>query len=145
MMNNNLVELFSKIKNEDEKKNEYIFKKIWMLLQSTDEKIYTEEDTKAFTVQILLEKCKWLENKYNDLDNFIEEFLLFLYENKEIKNNKKEYNTLVNAILGNRWGGKREGAGRPATGRIRKTIYMTDEEYTKVKKYLNELRMKSEP
>lgn len=39
-----------------------------------------------------------------------------------------------------KWGGKREGAGRPSTGRSMKSIYVTDEELTKVKEYLVKLR-----
>jgi hypothetical protein len=39
------------------------------------------------------------------------------------------------------WGGRRPGAGRPKTGAMpSKTIRMTDDEYTKVKEYLKELR-----
>ncbi len=38
------------------------------------------------------------------------------------------------------WGGRREGAGRPATGRKKRTIYVTDEEYNKLMECLKELR-----
>ncbi len=38
------------------------------------------------------------------------------------------------------WGGRREGAGRPATGRKKKAFYVTDEEYEKLKEYLESLR-----
>lgn len=38
------------------------------------------------------------------------------------------------------WGGRREGAGRPVTGRKKKTFYVTDEEYEKLKEYLQTLR-----
>jgi hypothetical protein len=39
------------------------------------------------------------------------------------------------------WGGPREGAGRPATGAMpNRTIRMTDDEYQKVKEYLQQLR-----
>lgn len=38
------------------------------------------------------------------------------------------------------WGGYRPGAGRPATGRKKKTFYITDEEYDKLKKHLETLR-----
>lgn len=39
------------------------------------------------------------------------------------------------------WGGRRPGAGRPATGAMpNRTIRMTDEEYIKVKEYLKQLR-----
>jgi hypothetical protein len=40
----------------------------------------------------------------------------------------------------NTWGGPREGAGRPSTGRKRKQFYITDEEEVKLKEYLEELR-----
>lgn len=38
------------------------------------------------------------------------------------------------------WGGYRPGAGRPATGRRKRTYYVTDEEYEKLKEYLQSLR-----
>jgi hypothetical protein len=41
------------------------------------------------------------------------------------------------------WGGSREGAGRPATGRKRHQYYVTDEENEKLRKYLEELRKPS--
>ena len=39
------------------------------------------------------------------------------------------------------WGGKREGAGRPTTGRKKKQIYVTDAEYAEVKKLIDKLRV----
>lgn len=38
------------------------------------------------------------------------------------------------------WGGKREGAGRPATGRKRQSFYVTDEENKKLREYLEKIR-----
>lgn len=38
------------------------------------------------------------------------------------------------------WGGRREGAGRPATGRRKRNFYITDEEYQKLMEYLETLR-----
>lgn len=38
------------------------------------------------------------------------------------------------------WGGPREGAGRPSTGRKKHQYYVTDEENIKLRKYLEELR-----
>ena len=38
------------------------------------------------------------------------------------------------------WGGKREGAGRPSTGRKRKFFYVTDKEAEEIKKLLKQLR-----
>jgi len=38
------------------------------------------------------------------------------------------------------WGGSREGSGRPATGRKRRQYYLSDDEDTKIKDYINELR-----
>lgn len=38
------------------------------------------------------------------------------------------------------WGGKREGAGRPSTGRKLQRIYATDEEMIELRKYLEGLR-----
>jgi hypothetical protein len=42
------------------------------------------------------------------------------------------------------WGGPREGAGRPSTGRKRRQYYTTDEEDVKLRQYLEELRKPSE-
>lgn len=42
------------------------------------------------------------------------------------------------------WGGPREGAGRPATGRKRQQLYVTDEENIKLREYLEQLRKKAE-
>lgn len=39
-----------------------------------------------------------------------------------------------------RWGGTREGAGRPTTGRKKHQIYVTDEEYEKIKQLLADMR-----
>ncbi len=38
------------------------------------------------------------------------------------------------------WGGAREGAGRPATGRKRQYFYITDEENEKLRELLEKLR-----
>lgn len=38
------------------------------------------------------------------------------------------------------WGGRREGAGRPATGRRKRNFYITDEEHQKLTEYLETLR-----
>jgi hypothetical protein len=38
------------------------------------------------------------------------------------------------------WGGKREGAGRPSTGRSKRIIYVTDSEYEQVKALIEECR-----
>lgn len=38
------------------------------------------------------------------------------------------------------WGGKREGSGRPSTGRSKHQVYVTDEEFEKVKQLIEELR-----
>lgn len=38
------------------------------------------------------------------------------------------------------WGGQREGAGRPATGRKKHQYYVTDEEDKEIKKLIDELR-----
>lgn len=37
-------------------------------------------------------------------------------------------------------GGKREGAGRPPTGRKSRQIYLTDTEYQQVKEFVKKLR-----
>lgn len=38
------------------------------------------------------------------------------------------------------WGGVREGAGRPATGRKKQSFYITDEENVLLREYLEKLR-----
>jgi hypothetical protein len=45
-----------------------------------------------------------------------------------------------NTIRINTWGGNRKGSGRPSTGRIKKQIYVTDEEFDEVKKLIEDLR-----
>lgn len=40
------------------------------------------------------------------------------------------------------WGGKREGAGRPSTGRKKYNIYVTPAEYELLRLYLTQLRNK---
>jgi hypothetical protein len=42
------------------------------------------------------------------------------------------------------WGGKREGSGRPSTGRKKQSFYVTDEENDKLRKHLEQLRKPSE-
>jgi hypothetical protein len=37
-------------------------------------------------------------------------------------------------------GGKREGAGRPSTGRKKQNIYVTDEELIEIKKLIEKMR-----
>lgn len=37
-------------------------------------------------------------------------------------------------------GGYRENAGRPSTGRSKKQIYVTDEEFERIKEFINEIR-----
>jgi hypothetical protein len=44
----------------------------------------------------------------------------------------------------NSWGGQRKGSGRPSTGRSKKVLYITDEEYLKVKQLIEQLRKPSE-
>ena len=40
----------------------------------------------------------------------------------------------------NGWGGRRKGAGRPATGRKKRTMYITDDEYEVLSNTLKTLR-----
>jgi hypothetical protein len=44
----------------------------------------------------------------------------------------------------NSWGGKREGSGRPSTGRKKQVLYITDDEYLKIKQLIEQLRKPSE-
>lgn len=37
-------------------------------------------------------------------------------------------------------GGKRNGAGRPATGRKKKNVYVTDSEFAEIKKLIEQIR-----
>lgn len=41
-----------------------------------------------------------------------------------------------------KWGGRRQGAGRPPTGRKRVTLYLTEEEEKEVREYVLTLRRK---
>lgn len=42
------------------------------------------------------------------------------------------------------WGGKREGAGRPPTGRKRRTLYLTEREFRSIKEVVEKMRAKEE-
>ncbi len=42
------------------------------------------------------------------------------------------------------WGGRREGAGRPPTGRKRRTLYLTEREQKKVKEVIKKMRVEVE-
>jgi hypothetical protein len=42
------------------------------------------------------------------------------------------------------WGGAREGAGRPSTGRKQAKFFLTDEEKIKVKEFIEQLRKPSQ-
>lgn len=49
-------------------------------------------------------------------------------------------NELFDSSINRSWGGYREGAGRPSTGRKRKFYYVTDQEDAEIKKLLQQLR-----
>lgn len=51
--------------------------------------------------------------------------------------NGREY---VRQRIDGRWGGSRKGAGRPPTGRSKRTFYITEEENEKLRGYLRDLR-----
>jgi len=38
------------------------------------------------------------------------------------------------------WGGARPGGGRKPTGRVRKVLYVTEDEFSKIKAFLQKLR-----
>lgn len=62
------------------------------------------------------------------------------YSKAEDKYSTNEY-CFSNLDNGKRkWGGAREGAGRPATGRRKRTLYINDDEYKKLTKHLAKLR-----
>lgn len=42
------------------------------------------------------------------------------------------------------WGGSRQGAGRPATGRKKYNFYITEAEHEKLSEYLKKIREESE-
>lgn len=50
------------------------------------------------------------------------------------------FNGEENVIKESSWGGSREGAGRPSTGRKKQNFYITDEENEQLRNYLEELR-----
>ena len=43
-------------------------------------------------------------------------------------------------LVNGSWGGSRPGAGRPSTGRRKRTLYITDEEYQQLTEHLETLR-----
>lgn len=43
-------------------------------------------------------------------------------------------------LVNGSWGGSRPGAGRPSTGRRKRTLYITDEEYRQITDHLETLR-----
>lgn len=43
-------------------------------------------------------------------------------------------------MTNSKWGGRRQGAGRPPTGRKRVTLYLTADEELKVREYVLSLR-----
>ena len=49
-------------------------------------------------------------------------------------------NIIINYLGSKSWGGKREGAGRPATGRKRQSFYVTTEEDKALREYLEKIR-----
>jgi len=51
---------------------------------------------------------------------------------------EKEYQEELQKRLG--WGGHREGSGRPSTGRKKYNIYVTNEEFEKIKNFIEEIR-----
>jgi hypothetical protein len=60
------------------------------------------------------------------------------------KANIIDYSTLGEGKLITRnWGGKREGSGRPSTGRKKQQFYITDEEAEQIKNFIDTLRKPS--
>ena len=51
---------------------------------------------------------------------------------KKEDNNKEKKQT--------NWGGKREGAGRPGSGKRQYSFYITEEENVELRRYLKEMR-----
>lgn len=71
-----------------------------------------------------------------DLKSFSEEYCTI-----HLGMTEDGYNKAMTYIKDNyNWGGYREGAGRPSTGRKSKYFWVTDEEYAMLKEYLNKLR-----
>ena len=56
------------------------------------------------------------------------------------KANTIDFSRLGEGKLVNGWGGRRKGAGRPATGRKKRTMYITDDEYEVLSNTLKTLR-----
>lgn len=54
----------------------------------------------------------------------------------------KQTRDIAKGVTG--WGGSREGAGRPSTGRKKQSFYITEEENEQLRKYLEELRNPAE-
>ena len=73
-----------------------------------------------------------------------DEIFATLEQLKTVTNKNLIFNGEENVIKESSWGGSREGAGRPATGRKKQNFYITDEENEKLRKYLEELRNPAE-
>jgi len=59
---------------------------------------------------------------------------------EEVSKKLSGFNLEIEEPVYKYWGGPRPGAGRPSTGRRKRTLYITDEEYEKLKEYLEVLR-----
>lgn len=57
-----------------------------------------------------------------------------------ISANESDLNDTETFIMESEWGGSRPGSGRPSTGRKRQFIYVTDDEFLKVKDLIETLR-----
>ena len=67
------------------------------------------------------------DNSYCSTVLYLRMIIMKPFNNQIIKNNPT-------------WGGIRPGAGRPSTGRKKRTLYITDAEYKIIKEFLKNLR-----
>jgi hypothetical protein len=74
--------------------------------------------------------------RHADGDPESSEYAVWVYADKEdIKGVSDDWYQVQST-----WGGRREGSGRPSTGRQKKTFYITEEEHLKLAEYLESLR-----
>lgn len=82
-------------------------------------------------VELILE---WMYSDHTEKPAWKHTNSVFIYANESDLDDTDTF------VMDSEWGGYRPGSGRKPTGRKRQFIYVTDEEYVKVKKYIEGLR-----
>lgn len=109
--------------------------------KKTGKTIGLSDDKRREYLHIYLEKVKEIEAYMHDKIKALDAW----HYNKEYVRQCNRLSTQMLLIAYNDgvlhpWGGPREGAGRPATGRKRRQYYLDNSEDIKVKQYIQELR-----